>query len=119
MRFHKRTCLASRAVPRLHGVRVPVVGPKRRKKLVSKKSNPDIHLFVDHCDSPLRSGNSGSLITLADEFRHQLGVYHWGISPKEEQISRYDYFEYLGNSGRLEFLRDITPQVDFLEWVSL
>ena len=70
----------------------------------SKKSKEEIHVFLDQCNHPMSRGNSGSLITLARDFSKKIGVYHWGVEPSAKQVNYYSYFEYLGNSGRTEYL---------------
>lgn len=43
-------------------------------------------------------GNSGSLITAADDITQIFGAYHWNIPADRQRMTEYSKFEYRGNN---------------------
>ncbi len=104
--FHPRSCEMSVTRPILMGAKVPNNGPIERIPIrSSKKAEDGVHFFVDQCDQNPIHGNSGSLVTIAEQFADKVGVYHWGVGTKDGK-DKYDYIEYTGSNGRTRFLHE-------------
>jgi hypothetical protein len=99
MRFTPKHCDASRTRPTLTGISEDEDGQElRRIRIVSGVSQEKIHWFVDACDKRPVHGNSGSLITAADDITQIFGAYHWNIPADRDRMSDYTKFEYRGNN---------------------
>jgi len=105
MRFTPKHCNASRTRPRLTGfVADPTGGDERRVPIVSGVSQEKMHWFIDACDTKPVKGNSGSLITLAEDIKKTLGVYHWNIPADKASMGEFARFEYRGNDDQAQEL---------------
>lgn len=115
MKFNPKTCLAGRKVPTVLGY---TNGSSQPTSITSSQVNPVYHIVMDNCNQNPVHGNSGSLITLANNFAVKFGVYHWGIglSPTPDPTDPnappipppYYQYVYTGNAGQ----QILTPTAD-------
>lgn len=103
--FMPRTCLASRKRPKISGVKMDENGQVVGEGTFNiGTGEPEMHLFVDHCDRDPVHGNSGSLISLVGAPHRALGVYHWNVIPIQGAVPGVSAIVYQGNDKRREEL---------------
>ncbi len=109
MIFQPRTCQMTRTKPLLVGTKVPEGAPIEHTTIDTDHANSALHFFVDQCDRIPVHGNSGSLVTISDQFDKKIGVFHWGMHAPTEPggKKKYDYIEYTGSDGRTRFLHEM------------
>lgn len=110
MRFEPKRCIGFRTRPVVTGIR-PGGGTET---VPLQPVNADLHLMFDQCSAPVRQGNSGSLVSLRDDYSKPVGVLHAlrGL-PVDELRARYDRVDYTGSSGAVASLA-ISATVTYL-----
>lgn len=104
MRFTPRHCNASRTEPRITGITLDEAGEVADKTRILSRARAKMHWFVDKCDRRPVQGNSGSLITSAQNISEAMGVFHWLIPYDSEGMKKFNYFDYAGNDNEEQVL---------------
>ncbi|MBY0372329.1 hypothetical protein K2X33_16735 [bacterium] len=104
MRFYPKHCNAARKPPELFGVGLNNGKPGKTHIRSPREDVKGMHWFIDDCDGRPVKGNSGSLVTDANDIRKMLGVFHWTVEADEKDQEKFNHFEYKSLDGHEQVL---------------